>query len=609
MREPATSPSRSPSRLESSVRYAGQLTMFAKAGLAMRRSWAPTLPRLLELHADRAPRQPMLRYRDRVFTYAEANAQVNRHAHAYATLGITKGDVVALFMENRPEFLWHVLGLAKLGAVSGLINVHLRDDVLLHAIRACEPSMVTVGTELADAFAGVRDPLPGSLVEASHRAPDPEQDAGPTLELPDLDDRLGRMPTTNPRETTEQSLDDLFTYIYTSGTTGLPKPALIRHRRLYQASHLWAGMGFKLGTDDVLYNCLPLYHTSALLLATGSVLATGCTMALERRFSATRFWDDIRAHGATRFIYIGEMCRYLLNQPPSARDREHAVERISGNGLRPDIWEEFQRRFDIPHIAEFYGATEGNAITLNTSGKPGSVGRMTPRAMALAAWDEDRDDFVRDDKGRLVKAKAEEPGILLGRITRSMPFEGYKDPKQTEQKILRGAFRKGDAWFNTGDLMKRDGWGYLYFVDRLGDTFRWKGENVAAAEVEAQLRKWSPAQEVAVYGVQIPGTEGRAGMAAVVLDDPKDFDGESLYAYVRGHLPVYAQPIFVRLPERLEKTSTMKVRKQDLQRGAYDPHQVRDPLYVMDPREGGYVPLTKDMYDRIQEGRTGDLPF
>jgi acyl-CoA synthetase (AMP-forming)/AMP-acid ligase II len=558
-----------------------------------------TLAFQFERQAAARPRQPFLRYEEQRYGYAEANALVNRHAHAYRALGVGKGHVVALAFENRPEFLWHILALHKLGAIASLINTQLQGEPLAHAIRICRPRYTVVGSEVWSNFSSVGHRLadlpPDSvLVDADPRAE--TVGAGPRwAEL------LNGASDSNPIETGQHKLSDQAAFIYTSGTTGLPKAAIVRHHRFYRAGRVWAALAFRSRSGDVLYNCLPLFHANAALLAVGSVITAGTTLALSRKFSRTRFWDEIRQHDASGFVYIGELCRYLINAEPAPSDRDHRVRTISGNGLRADIWRNFEQRFGIPRIVEFYGATEGNCITLNALGLTGSVGPKLP-GMALARWDEDQGDFVRDARGHLMRAGIGQPGVLLGRIRRRAEFDGYQDRAATESKVMRDAFARGDAWFNTGDLLRLDALWHLYFVDRLGDTFRWKGENVATSEVEAQLAQWAPVREVNVYGVSVPGAEGRAGMAALVLAPGQTFDPPGLTRHVEQSLPAYARPRFVRILPELLTTSTFKVKKLDLQKEGYDPRALREPLYLLHPETAAYAELTPELYDKLATG-------
>ncbi len=559
-----------------------------------------TIALQLERHARQRPTHPFLIFGERHYSYAQANALINQHADAYKKLGVGKGQVVALVMENRPEFLWHMFGLHKLGAVSSLINTHGQGDMLAHAIRICNPERVIVGSEIWSHFDEVRAKL--AEVVTSKVDVDVDVDAPYAADLPVWGERLKDASEADPAETGTHTLQDQAAYIYTSGTTGLPKAAVVRHHRFFRGGRVWAGAALRFGPNDVLYNCLPLYHSNAVLLATSSVVTAGVTMALSRKFSRSRFWDEVRESRATSFIYIGELCRYLMNAEPSPRDRDHKVRVVTGNGLRPDIWEAFQQRFGIARVAEFYGATEGNCITLNLFNTVGSVGRLLP-GMALARWDEAKQSFIRDSRGFCMKAKAGEPGILLGKIRPRGEFDGYQDKAASEKKIVRDAFEKGDAWFNTGDLLRADRVGNLFFMDRLGDTFRWKGENVATSEVQEQISKWPPACEVNVYGVQIQGTEGRAGMAAVVLSPDEPFDAAAFKTHVAGALPSYARPLFVRVMPEMQTTGTFKLKKTDLQKEGFDPRTVHDPLYFLHPERQEYVPLDLALHDAISTGR------
>ncbi len=581
--------------------YAIERTMKLIQGFAL---YSPssnqTIAFQLERHAAKQPTHPFLLYGDRRYTYAEANAEINRFAHAYKALGIGKNDVVALVLENRPEYLWHMFALHKLGAVSSLINTHGQGDVLAHAIRICEPRHVIVGSEVFGAFSAVRDQLAEVVRGACHVDMDPENPC--TVDLPLWGERIADASKENPETSGQHTLADQCAYIYTSGTTGLPKAAIVRHHRLFRGGRVWSGAALRYRSNDVHYNCLSLYHSSAVILATSSVVTAGVTMALARKFSRSRFWEDIRKHGATSFIYIGELCRYLMNTPPSDQDRNHKIRAITGNGLRPDIWEAFQQRFGIQRVAEFYGATEGNCITINVSNTVGSVGTLLP-GMAVAAWDEEKQDFIRDEAGFLIKVKPGQAGILLGKIRPRGEFDGYQDKSASEKKIVRDAFTKGDAWFNTGDLLRIDGFRRLFFMDRLGDTFRWKGENVATSEVQEQISKWNAVQEANVYGVQIPGTDGRAGMAAVVLAQDTPFDSKAFREQGTAGLPTYARPLFVRVMPELATTGTFKLKKTDLQKEGFDPSKVKDPLYFLHPEAGEYVPLDASLHAEITAGR------
>jgi acyl-CoA synthetase (AMP-forming)/AMP-acid ligase II len=563
-----------------------------------------TLPYQFEQRARLDPAHPFLLYRDQRFTYGDANGLVNRYVAAYRATGIRKGDVVALVMENRPEMYWHFLALAKLGVVASLINTHAVGKPLAYALRICHPARIMVGSEVVAAFEGIRSEI-GDLLEGTGRAAvdmdvEPGAPAPPGYSI--WGDRLAANPVGDPIETGLHTLGDLAAYIYTSGTTGMPKAALVKHHRFYRAGRIWGGFVFELAPEDVIYVSLPLYHGNAMILGTASAVACGATIALSRRFSASAFWNDCRRFDATCFLYIGELCRYLYAAPRSDRDRDHRIRAISGNGLRADIWEAFQERFGLERIAEFYASTEGNMLSINLSGRPGSVGRKMP-GMTIARWDDGKQDFVRDARGRLTRCSPNEVGVLLGKISTLIAFDGYEDRRATERKILRDAFEPGDAWFNSGDLLRADWLRNLYFVDRLGDTFRWKGENVSTFEVQEQIAGWPKVAEVNVYGVPVLGIEGRAGMAAVVMAAGQSFDAASFKAHVDGALPKYARPVFVRVDGALETTSTLKLKKGDLQREGFDPARVRSPLFVRHPDRDEYVPLDAGLYADINARR------
>ncbi len=522
-----------------------------------------------------------LLYEDQRFSYAEANRIVNRVAHAYRAAGVRKGDVLALLMENRPEFVWHYLAAGKLGVPLALVNTRARGDGLAHALTVCGASHVTVGAECLPALDEVRDRLPAALADR-WVVGEGDVPAGPD---------------TDPPETAEHRLRDTGAYIFTSGTTGLPKAAVVTHQRMTNLGRVTGGLGWRVAPGDVIYNCLPLFHSNGLLIGLSSALTHGATLALARRFSASRFWSDVHRFEATGFNYIGEMCRYLVNRPPSELDRGHRVRVIVGQGLQADVWTALQERFAIPRIVELYASTEGNIATINLSGEVGSVGRLRFGGK-LAKWDFERGDFVRE-QGRLVECGPGETGVLLGPIRKKTPFAGYRsDKKATRAKVVTDAFRDGDAHFNTGDVFRIDAKKNLFFVDRLGDTFRYKGENVSTTEVQEQLVRAPGIAEATVYGVEVPGREGRAGMAAVVLEDGARFDGRAIAAHLDAALPLYARPIFIRVRSSLDTTATMKLAKLALQREGFAPRD-GEPIYVRDEGDRVYEELTPERYEAL----------
>jgi fatty-acyl-CoA synthase len=533
------------------------------------------------------------RYGDRVFlkfgdqqlTYREANATVNRYAAVLAARGVGQGDVVAIMLRNSPNAVLAMLATVKCGAVAGMLNYHQRGDVLAHSLGLLDPKLLIAETDLVSAVtecgaAGATDN---------------------TLTVEDLERFAVSAPAINPASVAEVRAKDTAFYIFTSGTTGYPKASVMTHYRWLKALGGFGGLGLRLRGSDTLYSCLPLYHNNALTVAVSSVMISGATLALGKSFSASRFWDEVIANDATAFIYIGEICRYLLNQPAKPTDRAHKVRLIAGNGLRPEIWEEFTKRFGIARVCEFYAASEGTAAFINIFNVPRSTG-ISPIPLAYVEYDPDTGAPLRDDGGRVRRVPAGEPGLLLSPVNKLSPFDGYTDKEASEKKLVRNAFREGDCWFNTGDVMSPQGKFHAAFVDRLGDTFRWKGENVATTQVEAAVSSDGAIEECTVYGVEVPHTGGRAGMAAVKLRDGAEFDGTSLASAVYDQLPSYALPLFVRVAESLEHTSTFKSRKVELREQAYG-SDVKDPLYVLASRDEGYVPYYDEYPEEVAGGK------
>jgi fatty-acyl-CoA synthase len=555
-----------------------------------------TIVDFIEERVAAAPHRLAILFEGRKLTNAELEAAANRVARWASAQGIGRGDVVALLMENRPEYIVTWLGLAKLGAVTALLNTHLRGHPLAHSLSVADARHLVVGAELGEALESARPHVTSwPTVWAT---------GGAVAGARDLDAELAeRSPAPIDRELRRglQAKDKLF-YIYTSGTTGLPKAANISHQRACMMGGGAAGAQ-QLGPEDRVYVTLPLYHSAGGVMAAGSALMSGAVLVLARRFSARRFWSDCRDNEVTSFQYIGELCRYLLHAPEHADDQSHRVRVCIGNGLRPEIWERFQERFGIPKIIEFYGATEGNVALMNFDGKVGAVGRMprllrTAAGVALIRYDVAEDEHVRGPDGFCIPCRPGEVGEAIGRITSVSRFEGYSNPEATEKKILRGVFKAGDAYFRTGDLMRMDEDDYFYFVDRIGDTFRWKGENVSTNEVAEVLSVCPGVAEANVYGVTVPGRDGRAGMAALVVSS--GFDPAALAERAARELPAYARPVFLRVLPQIEVTGTFKHRKVELVKEGFDPAAIRDPLYFLDGER--YVPLDAALHGRIARG-------
>ena len=545
----------------------------------------------------------LIRYEDTEIRYGEFNTAANRIAHYLMGQGFTYGDTIALFMENRPEFLLYQLAITKIGARAALINNAQKGDTLVHSINLVNCRGAIVGEERLSVYGEVAEQLcvevPAFVVPDRHTLsdPGPETADGINIALASQD-----CDSTDPEAAQQLKANDPAWYIYTSGTTGLPKAAVQTHSRVIKAILLFGNIINPLKPDDVVFSSLPLYHLTALTVCWFSTLYSGASFVVSRKFSASRFWEDVRRYDATAFGYVGELCRYLLDKPPSPNDRAHKIRSMTGNGLRPEIWQAFKERFGIEQINEIYGASEGSLVACNIFNLDCTVG-MPLAPYALVKVDEETEEPVRDAKGRLIKVGRGEPGLLLGEITEAIPFDGYSDKSKNESKIICDAFKDGDRWFNTGDVLRNLGFGQLQFCDRTGDTYRWKGENVSTQEVENVCNAFKDVSESVAYGVEIPGTNGKAGMVAMKLSEGvSELDTAALSQQLDSQLPPYAVPLFLRIRDELEKTETFKYQKTGLKRAAFDPDQCDGPVYVRLPGSGDYQRLTAEIFDGIQKG-------
>jgi fatty-acyl-CoA synthase len=559
-----------------------------------------TLPVVIARLAERFGEAAALLSDRETLTYRGLADRAARYARWAQEHGLAPGDVVCLLMPNCPEYLAIWLGITRMGGVVALINANLVGDALKHAIEIVAPRHAIVAAELFDAFAAVRPELGGHIQAWSH--------GGDGLGLQRIDHEVaalggGALDHPLPR------LADRALYIYTSGTTGPPKAASVSHHRIMQWTHWFAGM-IDARPDDRMYNCLPMYHSVGGVVATCAPLIGGGSVAIRERFSASRFWDDIAAWDCTLFQYIGELCRYLVNGKPHPRETGHRLRLACGNGLRQDVWEPFQKRFQIPRIIEFYSSTEGNFSLYNCEGKPGAIGRIPPflqhrLPVVLVKFDDDAGEPVRGVDGFCIRCASDETGEAIGKLPADPGglaggFDGYTDPQASARKILRNVFAPGDAWYRTGDLMRKDRAGYFYFVDRIGDTFRWKGENVSTTEVEEAIAACPGVAEAVVYGVAVPGAEGRAGMAALVVRP--DFDLTRFAGHLAARLPDYARPLFLRLCGEIATTGTFKPQKQAFARDGCDPAATGDALYVYERKRERFIPLDDAVYRRIERG-------
>ncbi|EEY62259.1 long-chain fatty acid transporter, putative [Phytophthora infestans T30-4] len=570
------------------------------------------IPDLFEQSVAKWPHKACMQFGQRALSFQQVDEAANRVAHWGLQQNLQAGQTVALLMENRPEFVIVWLGLSKIGVVTALLNTHLQADGLVHCAKIADTKWMIVGQELAGKLAEVANALADFDF---HIYGDGELTAQAAAEyLPrahSMDEKLKKMPTERPPESIRRKMttSDMALLIYTSGTTGLPKAARVNHFSIILRS-LAFKYSMHLSMYDRLYCALPLYHTSGGNLAVGMMIFSGATLCLSRRFSTTKFWDEVRAYDCTVIQYIGEMCRYLLNAPAKANDKENHVRAAFGNGLRPDIWAPFQERFGIPSVYEFYGSTEGPMGMLNactTKADQGHLGRRgfinnAVTGVAIVKYDVERDDYVRSKKGFLQQCAVNEPGELIVKVSRKDPARGfqgyYKNTNESSKKVLTDVFKKGDTYFRTGDLFKEDERHCWHFVDRVGDTFRWKGENVATNEVAEAVSKFSGLSEICIYGVQVPGNEGRACMAAMVFDK-ESFDLKEFARFVKQQLPSYAMPLIIRKLETMSVTGTMKQEKAKLRKEGMDPSKIADRLWVFNRSKDIYEPLTSETYHHV----------
>ena len=552
--------------------------------------------------------RPAVVFEGRELTWAELNALANRYAHVLRDAGLKRGDTASVMMENRIELLAAVMALSKLGVAAAMINTSLTGRSLTHCISITGSAICLFGEERLSAIDEVRGDL--ELGDGAFLfVPDAGEDAAPEWSR-DLSELAQQAPDSNLPETAEVTLGDTVLNIFTSGTTGLPKAAVMTNRRLLISAGLSHLIGLRCDENDRIYLCLPLYHGTGLFLGFGAAALSGACVIVRRKFSASAFLPEVREHRANCFIYIGELCRFLVNSPELPGDADNPLQKMMGNGLRPDIWMKFKERYGVERISEFYGSSEGNVAFVNMFNKDCTVGATTiPHT--LVKYDVDNDEIVRDSSGRCIEVERGEPGLLLGKITPDTQFEGYTSKEATESKILRDALEPGDAWFNTGDLMRTVDVGFALglkhyqFVDRVGDTFRWKSENVSTNEVGELILGHSQVAFCNVIGVEVPGAEGRAGLAAMVLKEGETLDLNTFSEHVTRELPSYARPVFLRILPQLDTTGTFKMVKGDLRKQGYDPAQSSDPLYVLRPGSSTYQPLDETLAREILEGRGG----
>ena len=558
---------------------------------------------------NRFAERPFLYFEDEMWTYADTNKAANILATYLTSTGVKHGDRIVLFMENRPSFVISLLALNKIGAIAVLINTSLTGDPLIHCINSSDSVKCIVGAEQADALEDVLDQINITKQEDFLWSKDTDQYSLPDWAI-DLQAQLDNSNDKNLDETNSVKAKDVACYIFTSGTTGVPKAAICPNQKLIAASINIKMAGYRINEKDCMHNSLPLYHSTGLMLGLCAVVQAGASTFIKRKFSATSFWDEVQKYNTTALVYIGELCRYLANSEPRQAEQNNPLKVMVGNGLRPDVWDTFKDRFQVNRIVEIYGASEGNALFMNLLNKNKTIG-MTNADVALIEYDVAEDEVLKTDDGFCKRILNHDPGLLIVRIGPNAVFNGYTDAQATEKKILRNVFDEGDAWFNTGDLIKTVDVGYslgkthYQFVDRIGDTFRWKSENVSTNEVGEILNGYKDVNMSNVYGVQIPGCEGRAGMAAFSLEDAENFDWQAFSDYVENSLPKYARPLFIRIIQEMDTTGTFKLKKNDLRNEAFDIGKVSDPIYCLKPNSSNYVALDNEWLQTINSEQAG----
>ena len=545
--------------------------------------------------AETNPQSIAIYYEDREVSYKELMEGANRYSHWFLKNNLKKGDVIALLMENRPEFLMAWIGVAQIGGTTALINTNLTEHPLNHSLSISGAKNLILGSELINNFNTTNDSIKDSFqVWVEGESNDSKHKK--------INDVLEDLPTSFPNIDYDVVNHDVALYIYTSGTTGDPKAATITHKRLRMML-----LGFVSAIvpkkSDRIYNVLPLYHSAGGIVAVGIALTTGASLVLKKKFSVNEFWEDVNKYQVTIFQYIGELCRYLLNAPQHEHENKHKLRIATGNGLRPDIWDTFKERFNIKKIIEFYGATEGNISLINYDGKSGAIGRIpgylkSMLNIEIVKFDVEKEEPIRNEEGFCIPCEIGEVGEALGEIqVDAGGFDGYVDKQATQKKILTNVFENGDQWFRSGDLLSCDKDGYYYFVDRIGDTFRWKGENVATSEVAHAFKGIDGVEEVNVYGVEIPGNDGKAGMAALVTKN--DINFENLFNNLKGSLPSYAMPLLLRVKKEIEITGTFKHKKVDLVKEGFNPDEVSDPLYLADNDNSTFIKIDTNLYQKL----------
>ncbi|KAJ3562088.1 hypothetical protein NPX13_g8699 [Xylaria arbuscula] len=556
---------------------------------------------------------PCLIFEGRTWTYTQfRNAIIPIANWLLKDLGVKKDEVVALNGGNTPEYLMIMFAIEAIGGATALLNCNLTGNALSHSVKLSTARYLIADKDVQKLVSPVEAELKDTGVDTVYYCPTFVEALKDTNPLP-RERRMNLQPT------------DMAYLLYTSGTTGLPKGVVLPRLR---PPTLGKGVGgyLRLKPGDRMYTCLPLYHASGLGLCTLPCLWSGATVVLGRKFSHSKFWPEVRESKATHIQYVGELCRYLVNAPPSPLDRSHKVRMAWGNGMRPDVWERFRERFGIECINELYGASDGITTTTNPNrgdfsrnavSVRGPLWHLLNRDEKRIKVDPDTLEVIRGKDGWAIEAKADETGELINKMDPNTPDAGtpqyFGNRSATTKRRITDVFSKGDLWFRSGDLMRLDSQGRLFFVDRLGDTFRWHSENVSTNEVSDVVGKFPQIAETNVYGVLVPNADGRAGCAAVVpsddiLNGKKELDFTALAEHCLASLPRYAVPLFLRVTKSLDYTGTHKMQKQKLRTEGIDISAIKessaeDRMYWLPPGSQTYVPFADKDLDALKGGR------
>ena len=568
-----------------------------------------SLAHSFEQSVEKYKNKDFIFFEDETWTYSEINNTANILAHKLIEDGISHGDKVILFMENRPSYVSTILALNKIGAIGVLINTSLKGEPLIHCINSSNSKKCIFGAELSGSLEGVLSSINITAKSDIYWVQDLPNGNCPEWAT-DINKILDLSKTDNLSETNNVTAKDIAFYIFTSGTTGVPKAALFPNVKIVASSTNITRGGYRMNSEDCLYNCLPLYHSTGMMLGLCACIHVGASTFIKRKFSASSFWKEVKKYNTTAFIYVGELCRYLSLQDPVDEEKDNPITKMVGNGLRPDLWDCFRNRFCVERICEIYGASEGNGFFMNLLNKDQTIG-MTNNKIELLEYDIGENKLKKDIDGNFIRVKENQPGLALVEIGPNAIFNGYTDKKASDEKIFRNVFNDDDSWFNTGDILKTMDVGFALgrkhyqFVDRVGDTFRWKSENVSTNEVAEILNLFNQVNMANVYGVKIPKSEGRAGMVAFNCE-LKEFKWSDFSKFVAEKLPKYAQPIFIRIIKELETTGTFKLKKNDLREEAYHLDKIKgDQIYIKKPGNSSYEVLDKSYYDIIMSGEAG----